>query len=91
MDTIFMNSEKSKTTEPYRLLLDLSDKIDLKSVPLSKLCIYNTWKNTKNHTIAINLKYQFLVELKIWTTWWDIFYIGHSRLFWVHHQINLQK
>ena len=30
MDTIFMNSKNSKTSDPHRLLLNLSDKIDLK-------------------------------------------------------------
>ena len=30
MDTIFMNSEKRKTSEPHRLLLNLEDKINLK-------------------------------------------------------------
>ena len=30
MDTIFMNSENSKTSNPHRVLLNLSDKIDLK-------------------------------------------------------------
>ena len=30
MDTVFMNSENSKTFEPYRLLLNLADKINLK-------------------------------------------------------------
>ena len=30
MDTIFMNSENSKTSDPYRLLFNLSDKINLK-------------------------------------------------------------
>ena len=30
MDTIFMNSENSKTSDPNRLLLNLSDKINLK-------------------------------------------------------------
>ena len=30
MDTIFMNSMNSKTSDPYRLLLSLSDKINLK-------------------------------------------------------------
>ena len=29
-DAIFMNSENSKTCNPYGLLLNLSDKIDLK-------------------------------------------------------------
>ena len=30
MDTIFMNSENSKTSNPHRLYLNLSDKINLK-------------------------------------------------------------
>ena len=30
MDTIFMNSENSKTSDPHRLLLNHSDKIKLK-------------------------------------------------------------
>ena len=30
MDTIFINSENSKTTDPYRLILNLSGKISLK-------------------------------------------------------------
>ena len=30
MDTIFMNSEKSKTTEPYVLILKLPDKFKKK-------------------------------------------------------------
>ena len=30
MDVIFMNSKNSKTVDPHRLLLNLSDKINLK-------------------------------------------------------------
>ena len=30
MDTIFINSENSKTPEPYRLLLNLADIMDLR-------------------------------------------------------------
>ena len=41
MDTIFINSENSKTSDPHRLLLNLSDKIN------SNLSIYYTWKNIK--------------------------------------------
>ena len=51
MDTIFMNSENSKTSEPYVLILKLTDKLDLrrgeKSIALSNLSIYYTWKNIK--------------------------------------------
>ena len=49
MDTIFINSENSKTSQPHVLILKLSDKIDLvrgeKSVVLSNLSIYKTWNN----------------------------------------------
>ena len=49
MDTIFMNSGNSKTSDPDRLLFNLSDKMNLKrkdkDVALSNLSIYYTWKN----------------------------------------------
>ena len=61
MDTIFMNSENSKTSEHNVLVLNLTDKLDLrrgqKTVALSNLSIYYTWKNVKSSTIIINLKY----------------------------------
>ena len=51
MTTIFMNSKNSKTSSPHKLLLNLSDKINLKRsveyVALSNLSIYYTWKNIK--------------------------------------------
>ena len=50
-DIIFMNSENSKISDPHRLLLNLSDKINLKRsdeyVALSSVNIYHTWKNIK--------------------------------------------
>ena len=53
MNTIFMNSESSKTTtEPYFLILKLTDNLGLrrgqKSIALSNLSIYYTWKNIKS-------------------------------------------
>ena len=51
MDTIFMNSGISKTSDTHRLLLNLSDKINLnrsdKYVALLNLSIYYAWKNIK--------------------------------------------
>ena len=51
MNTIFMNSENSKTSDPHRLLLNLTDKTYLrredKYIVLSNLSIYYTQKNTK--------------------------------------------
>ena len=44
-----MDSENSKTSNPHRLLLNISDKINLKRndkrVALSNLNIYYTWEN----------------------------------------------
>ena len=52
MDTIFMNSETSRTTEPHVLILKLTHKLDLrrgeKNVALSKFSIYYTLNNTKS-------------------------------------------
>ena len=49
MDTISMNSEKSKTSDSHRLLLNLSGKANLKRsdkyVAFSNLSIYYIWKN----------------------------------------------
>ena len=51
MDTIFMNSKNSKTSEYHVSVLKLTDKLDLrrgqKTVALSNLSIYYTWKNIK--------------------------------------------
>ena len=62
MDTIFMNSENSGTSEPNVLMLKLTHKLDLKrgekSIALSNLSIYYTWKNIKGRTITISIKYQ---------------------------------
>ena len=47
-----MNSEKSKTSEPHVLMLQLTDRLYLrrseKNVALSNLSIYYTWKNIKS-------------------------------------------
>ena len=46
-----MNLENSKTSDPHRLLLNLTKKIDLrrkdKFITLSNLSIYYTWRNVK--------------------------------------------
>ena len=52
MDTIFMNSENSKTSKLHVLILQLTNKLDLrigeKVIALSNLSIYYTWRNIKN-------------------------------------------
>ena len=52
MDTIFMNSDNSKTSKPHILKLKLASKLDLrlgeKVIALSNFSIYYTWKNIKS-------------------------------------------
>ena len=52
MDTIFMNSENSKTAMPHIFILKLRSKLDLrlgeKVIALSNLSIYYTWTNIKS-------------------------------------------
>ena len=49
MNTIFMNSRNSKISDPHRLLLNLTNRIDLKRkdkyIALSNLSTLYTWKN----------------------------------------------
>ena len=51
MDTIFMDSENSRTSEYHVLVLKLTNKLDLrrgqKTVVLSNHSIYYMWKNIK--------------------------------------------
>ena len=52
MDTIFINSENSRTLKPHLLTFKLANKLDLrfgeKVVTLSNLSIYYTWKKIKS-------------------------------------------
>ena len=52
MDTVFMDSENSRTSEYHVLVLKLTDKLDLrrgqKTVASSNLSIYYTWTNVKS-------------------------------------------
>ena len=60
-----MNSKNSKTSDPHRLFLNITDKINLKRIDkyivLSNLSIFYTWKNIKKFK-RINLKYQLKHE-----------------------------
>ena len=52
METIFVNSKNSKTSEPHRFRLDLTDRHNFKklkkNMTLANLSIYYTWKNIKS-------------------------------------------
>ena len=51
MEIIFMDTESSKTNEPHKFVLNLSEKLDLrksnKHVVYQNLSIYYTWKNIR--------------------------------------------
>ena len=68
MDTMFMNFKNSETSDPHRLLTNLTNKVKLKRsdkyVPLSNLSIYYVWKNVKSDSKIIHLKYQLWHETK---------------------------
>ena len=63
-----MNSRNSKTSDPHRLLLNLTDKMDLKSYKyiffiISWHLLY-TEKYLKSHIRTINLNYQLKHGMK---------------------------
>ena len=76
MNSIFMNSKNSKIFDSYRLLVNLTQKINLtrsdKYVALPNLSIKNIKKSCKNSSS---------IKWRIWVTWWTIFYIRYSSFF----------
>ena len=75
MYTKFMNSENSKTSESYVLILQFTDKLDLgrveKSIALSNLSIYYPWKKIKSS--YNNSKFKISAP-----TWNDKFEVPHG-------------
>ena len=65
MNTIFINPQKSKTSDPHRLLLNLTEKMNLKRrdryVALSNLSMYYAWKNIER--IYKNNKFKILAPI----------------------------
>ena len=63
-----MNSKNSKTSDPHRVLLKITGKIDLrgknKYIALSNLSIYYTWKNIKKSYKNNEFKYQLQHGMK---------------------------
>ena len=72
METLFMNSKNSKTSEPNRFKYDLIDKLDLKNpnknMALGNLSIYYTWKNV-NSTYNNN---NFKISAPTWNETFDL-------------------
>ena len=58
-----MNSRNIKTSDPDRLLLNLTDKINFRRkdeyIALSNLSIYYTWKNNKFKISALTWNEEF--------------------------------
>ena len=90
MDTIFMNSENSRNSQTHVLILLLTDKLDIrrdeKTIALSNISVYNTWKNIKslyhNSKVIIsapprNNKFELTDES------YSISYSVYSILFWI--------
>ena len=89
MDTIFMNSENSKTSEPHVLILKLTDKLDFRrgeqSIALSNLSIFYTCKNIKSS--YNNNKFKISAPTcndKFEIARWIKFCIRYSKLFSVY-------
>ena len=67
-----MNTENSKTNEPHRFKLDLTDKFNLKNpnknMALANLSIYYSWKNI---TPKYN-KNKFKISALTWNDTFDL-------------------
>ena len=72
MKTIFMNTENSKTSEPCRFKLDLTDKLNFKNpnknMALPNLSIYYTWENIKSEYNSNNFK----ISVPTWNDTFDL-------------------
>ena len=87
MDTIFINSEKSRTPKPHVLILKLTNILDLrigkKVIALSNLSIYYTWKNIKS-SYSNN-------KFKISAPTWNDEFEDYSRLFLVYFKKTWER
>ena len=65
MNSIFINSGKTETSDPHRLLLNLLDKKEVINMLLYKILAFTIHRKIqKSHTKIINLKYQLQLEMK---------------------------
>ena len=78
MDTIFMNLENSRASEYHVLVLKFTNKLDLrrgqKSVALSNLSIYYTWKIIKS---SYNNN-RFKISAPTWSDTFELPYGSYS-------------
>ena len=73
-----MNTENSKTNEPHKFRLSLSDKLNLKNpnknMALGNLSICYTWKNNK----SANNNNKFKISAQTWNDTFDLPYSSYS-------------
>ena len=73
-----MNTENSKTSEPHRFKLDLTDKLNLqnpnKNMALAILSIYYTWKNIMSE----QNNNKFKISTPTWNDTFDLPYGSYS-------------
>ena len=82
MDTIFMNSGNSKTPDPHKPLLNLSE------VALWNLSIYYAWKNIEKSYKNNKPK----ISAPAWNEVFEFpFCIRYSGIFWVYINIHGEK
>ena len=83
METIFANTENSETNEPQKFVLNLAQRLDLRSlnklVALQNLSIYYTWENIRQQYKKSKVK---IIPPK----WNDEFELRNSRSYRVHHK-----
>ena len=73
METIFMNTENSKTNESNKFIYQFTDKLNLKTpnsknIELVNLSIYHTWRNIKS---AYNNN-KFKISVPTWNDEFDL-------------------
>ena len=72
METFYMNTKNSKTSESHRFRYNLIDKLDLKNpnknLALANLSIYYTWKNVK----SIYNNNKFKISAPTWNDTFDL-------------------
>ena len=58
METIFINTENSKTNEAHKFVLNLTQRLDLRSPSkrIQNLSIYYTWKDIRQQYKSNKLK-----------------------------------
>ena len=78
IETMFMNTKNSKMNEPPKLVLNLSQSLDLISpnmhLALQNLYIYYTWKSIRKQCKNNSSN----VELWIWISRWFLFCFRYS-------------